>query len=98
MIGTIPVRAGFGGSRADPEQLAQGGGVRAGLVDSYGPSAPDALLDDQAAVGESIDFAHHRRRVDVERTGEVGEGAPAVVVEEQLDEQTTLRVTAEDRQ
>jgi hypothetical protein len=67
------------------------------LVYLHGPGAPDALLDDQPAAGQAIDFPHHRRGINVEGPGEVGQRPSFVLVEEQLDEQTALCVAPKDR-
>lgn len=89
--------AGIVRSQTDPEQLSQWRGVRARIVDLHGPGASDALLDDQAAVCEPIDLAHHGGWVHVERAGEIGQSASLVVVEEQLDQEAPLRIASKER-
>jgi hypothetical protein len=84
-------------SLTDPEQLTERCRIRAGLVDLYRPSASDALLDDQSAVGESIDFAHHGGGINVECPGEVGQRASLRLVEEQFDQETSLRIASKHR-
>jgi hypothetical protein len=98
--GSVPrglILSGIVRSPTDSEQLSQRPGVRARLVDLHGSGASDAFLGDQAAVGESIDLAHHGGRIHVERAGEIGQGASLAGVEEQLDQQTPLRVASKER-
>ena len=95
---TVFSGAGFALSETDSEQLSQRSGVWARFVDSYRPGASDPLLGDQAAAGESVDFSHHRGGIDVEGTGEIRQCSLLIPVEEQLDEQATLRVAAKHGQ